>query len=226
MSDPILTPDAPVNIAIVGTSGSGKSSSLEKLDPSITGIINIESKPLPFRGAGKFKQKYPKTVNEIDQALDQFLVDPQIKIIVFESFTFYTPLLLPLAKSIGMKGYDIRNFYNERIASLLKKFNSAKNKHIIMTAIDDTIKMMSPGGEEADQRKIAVEGTHKGKIESYFTVVLYTTVRANKTTGVAEYFFQTNADGMITAKSPKGMFPPLIPNDCDLVIKKMQEYYK
>ena len=37
-------------IAIVGASGSGKSTSIRTLDPKTTFIINVASKPLPFKG--------------------------------------------------------------------------------------------------------------------------------------------------------------------------------
>lgn len=37
-------------IAIVGASGSGKSSAIRTLDPTETFIINVASKPLPFKG--------------------------------------------------------------------------------------------------------------------------------------------------------------------------------
>lgn len=37
-------------ISIVGNSGSGKSTSLRTLNPSETFIINVASKPLPFKG--------------------------------------------------------------------------------------------------------------------------------------------------------------------------------
>lgn len=37
-------------IAIVGTSGSGKSTSMRNLNPTETFVINVASKPLPFKG--------------------------------------------------------------------------------------------------------------------------------------------------------------------------------
>ena len=37
-------------ILIIGESGSGKSTSLENLDPKSTFIINVGQKPMPFRG--------------------------------------------------------------------------------------------------------------------------------------------------------------------------------
>lgn len=42
-------------IAIVGQSGSGKSSSIRTLDPKETFIVNVASKPLPFKG---WRSKY------------------------------------------------------------------------------------------------------------------------------------------------------------------------
>lgn len=42
-------------IAIVGTSGSGKSTSIRTLNPAETFIINVASKPLPFKG---WRSKY------------------------------------------------------------------------------------------------------------------------------------------------------------------------
>ena len=42
-------------IAIVGASGTGKSSSLRNLDSTETFVINVASKPLPFKG---WRSKY------------------------------------------------------------------------------------------------------------------------------------------------------------------------
>lgn len=42
-------------IAIVGSSGVGKSSSIRTLNPAETFIINVASKPLPFKG---WRSKY------------------------------------------------------------------------------------------------------------------------------------------------------------------------
>ena len=43
------------NILVYGPAGSGKSTAIENLDPSSTGIICSDSKELPFRG---WKSKY------------------------------------------------------------------------------------------------------------------------------------------------------------------------
>lgn len=46
-------------IAVVGASGSGKSTSLRNLDPKTTFIINVAGKALPFKG---FKKNYKQLV--------------------------------------------------------------------------------------------------------------------------------------------------------------------
>lgn len=46
-------------IAVVGQSGSGKSTSLRNLDPNETFIINVAGKPLPFKG---FRKNYKPLV--------------------------------------------------------------------------------------------------------------------------------------------------------------------
>ena len=87
-------------IAIVGNSGSGKSTSIRTLDPNSTFIINVAKKPLPFKG---FKKNYkqlvqnPETkkwegnlyntsdVDKIGQVLK--LIDktmPNIKVVIIE----------------------------------------------------------------------------------------------------------------------------------------------
>ena len=48
-------------ILIIGESGSGKSTSLETLDPSSTFMINVAKKPMPFRG---WKKNYSPLTKE------------------------------------------------------------------------------------------------------------------------------------------------------------------
>ena len=57
-------------------------------------------------------------------------------------------------------------------------------------------------------------------------MVLFTEVRKNEKTEEMEYFFQTNTDGVTSAKTPMGMFDKqLIPNDIVTVLEKVEEYY-
>jgi len=76
-------------------------------------------------------------------------------------------------------------------------------------------------------RRIAVQGQQLKKIsiESMGTVVLFTRVKPGEEGGKCEYLFQTQSDGYSTAKSPMGMFKDFeVPNDYELIIKKIKEY--
>lgn len=58
-------------IAIVGPSGSGKSSSGETLDEKATYWINVASKPLPFRG---WKKRFSKENKNYATMMDNQLI--------------------------------------------------------------------------------------------------------------------------------------------------------
>ena len=50
-----------ISLLILGNTGTGKSTSIETLDPETTFIIQCVNKELPFRG---FKKKYPLKTKE------------------------------------------------------------------------------------------------------------------------------------------------------------------
>ena len=52
--------------AIVGTSGSGKSTSIKHLNPEETYIINTASKELPFKGSSKLYNTDKKNYYELE----------------------------------------------------------------------------------------------------------------------------------------------------------------
>lgn len=212
-------------IAIVGVSGSGKSSSIENLDPETTAILNIENKMLPFKKALEFAHNVNLTdAISLDATLQRFLKDPKIKTIVIESFSSYCDKVAQKAKTVA-SGWEIWNYYNEKIYNLLDSSKDNNGKFIIFICIDEVIKIMSSSGAETTQRRIKVDGKKlEGKVEYHFPIVLYTLTKADKDKP-ATYHFVTNTDGLITAKSPKGMFPTIINNDLSLVLKTCKEYY-
>jgi len=63
-------------------------------------------------------------------------------------------------------------------------------------------------------------------LEGLLTVCLYTLVEENKD-GTASYNFVTNRFRKLPAKSPDGMFDEVkIPNNLQIVVDKVNEYYK
>lgn len=232
-------------IAVVGDSGSGKSTSIgqapelgiEGLNPSETFIINVKGKPLPFRG---WKSNY-KTID---------ITKPPTAENGNYLCTTDTPLIIKTLQFINANRPDIKNVIlddsqyimsEEFMANALKtgydKFNKmAKNMYdIINTGInmreDMNFIILTHDDEEDGKSKIKTLGKmldDKVNLAGLFTVVLYTTTRTS--TSGTTYHFVTNKHiddrGIhVMAKSPAGMFEEkLIPNDMGLVLRKINEY--
>ena len=219
-------------ILIVGPSGSGKSSSLRNLPKQRTRILNIERKLLPFKEALKFGDNnvsIPIIENPIKvymEELDKSINSPNIDIIVHESFTAFSDELLKFSKKIN-KGYDIYNYYADRMIMLLDRIKSDQNKWHVVLAIDELVEFMAPSGVRTTSRRCGVNGQKlEGKIEKEFTVVFFTEVRPSADKKSSTYHFLTNNDGTTSAKSPAGMFKEtLIDNDIRKAIETMIEYW-
>lgn len=231
------------SIAIVGDSGSGKTTSIgqieelgiEGLNPEETFIFNVKGKPLPMRG---WRNKY--------KSID--VTKPPIEGNYLSSTD--SSLIIKTMKYIDANRPDIKNVVlddaqyvmsEEFMANALKagydKFNKmAKNMYdIINTGINmkDEINfiVLTHDDEEDGKSKIKTLGKmldDKVNLAGLFTVVLYTTTKT--TSQGTQYFFVTNKHiddrGIhIMAKSPVGMFTEkLIPNDMGLVLKQINEY--
>ena len=208
-------------IGIVGSSGSGKSTSLRNLPVDKTIIIDLERKGLPFREAKNFQIIPAATLPEIDKAIATGLNNAEV--VVIESFTKYCEILIEQAQKM-YKGFDIWNYYNKAIRKTLESLKNEKAT-VVITAIDEIVKIMQPTGGEYNTRRIKVQGkVHEGCIEKELLLVLFTEVRREKDS--IEYCFQTNSDGITSAKTPLGMFKDLyIPNDLNTVITSLEEYY-
>jgi len=213
-------------IAIVGHSGSGKSTALRNLDPKTTYILDLERKGFPFPNANRFNIIPVENANAFPRELDKVLKEDNCETIVVESFTKYVEQVNTLATN-SFKGYDIWSFYNRTIRNMLDSIKNDKAT-IIFTAVDDIVKIPQITGGETSHRRVKVQGkVHEGAIEKEFLMVLFTEVRKNEKTEEMEYFFQTNTDGVTSAKTPMGMFDEqLIPNDIVTVLKKAEEYYR
>lgn len=211
------------NIAIVGPSGSGKSTSLRTLDPVRSIILNTEMKALPFRSAGKFKLNIPiPDLTKFNEAFNKALISDLADTCVVESFTSYTEhVTVELQKAYD--GFDFWNEYKKEVMRFLRKSKNT-DKYVIMTAIDKVIE----GSAGVEERCIAIDGSLKKLVEKEFVIVLYTDVIINDESGDPEYRFITNKQRgfeNVSAKSPDGMFPPVIPNDLGKVIEYIEAYY-
>lgn len=222
------------SVLIIAESGSGKSTSIETLNPKETFIINVANKPLPFKG---WKSKYvlwskenltgnlyckPEADNIV--ACMKYVSEkrPDIKTIVIDDFQYMSGFEY-MEKALD-KGYDK---FTKMASNLAKVATLPKDLR------DDlTVFFLTHAEESTD-----IEGNRKLKaktigkmidnvltLEGLFSIVLFGKVKKSKETGV-KYVFETQNNGENTCKSPRGMFESFeIPNDLALVKNAIIEY--
>lgn len=222
-------------IAIVGKSGTGKSTSISKteelniegLDPKKTVIINVAGKDLPIRGwkklySGKINEggNYLETstaqiiadaikyINDNRQDIDNVVIDDSQYIMAFE--------FMSRAKENGYGKFADIGVNLSKVLTASKNANRLKVFFLWHPEEDrETGYKMKTVGKMVDDY-LTVEGL--------FTVILYTKVEKSADNKI-KYNFVTNNDGKHPAKSPVGMFKDLyIPNDLGFVVKKIEEY--
>jgi hypothetical protein len=220
-------------IAVVGQTGTGKSTSIESLDHKETVIIGVVDKPLPFRG---WKQKYTTGIqqggNYVVTCNSETIVDvmkhvsdsrPEIKQIIIDDFQYL--LATEFMERSNETGWQKFTDIAKHTWDVINTGKSLREDlKVIIMSHDETIQE-----NFAPKRKIKTIGKlldEKITLEGLFTIVLFTDVRKNKEKNRLEYSFITQNDGTTTAKSPRGMFESFtIPNDLADMISNIDGYY-
>lgn len=220
-------------IAIVGPSGVGKSSSIRNLNSAETFIINVASKPLPFKGWRSKYTVWNKTnpngnyINTSDVSVIGSILNyintkrPEIKNVVLEDTQYL--MAFEAMDRAQEKGFQKFTDLAQKFYSVLKAGISMRDDlNVIMTCHSENI-----GTADEPQYKIKTLGKmidNMITVEGLFTYVLFATIRDGED-GKHEYVFQTHSDGTTTAKTPMGCFDEdYIPNDLQYVIEKIAEY--
>jgi len=220
-------------IAVVGQTGTGKSTSIENLDSKETVIIGMTNKPLPFRG---WKAKYTAGIQEGGNFLITYDAEKIVKVLDYISKS------RPEIKQIIIDDFQYlmsSEFMNRSDESGWQKFTDiAKHAWNVITKardLRDDLKVFFLCHDEIitenfqPKRKIKTIGKmldEKVTLEGLFTVVLFTDIQKVQNEDQLNYTFITQNDGTTTGKSPRGMFENLnIPNDLNDVIKKINAYY-
>lgn len=224
-------------IAIVGDSGSGKSTSIRNLDPERTFIISTTGKRPGVKGA---KKKYPDfkinretkemtgnfyTTSNIDSIKKMMqLVNtkmPNVSVLIIDDFQ-YLQAFEAMAR-VDEKGYGKFTDMAKHAYEALKTGMDMREDLfiVIMTHSENTGDNLNP------YYKIKTQGKMLDSVitlEGLFTYVLFTKVIKDDGENI-EYKFVTNSDGTCTAKTPMGLFEDqLIDNDLDMVVRRIQEY--
>ena len=217
-------------IGIVGPTGTGKSTSIKFLDPKSTYIINVAKKELPFKGAEKLYNTENKNYKEVDDAneitrLLKTISDkaPHIKNIVIEDSNYIMGFnMIAKATETGYTKFTLM------AKDMVELFREARKLRDDLTTFYFTHPETIEDGGEIIGYKIKTAGKlidNQIVLEGLLTVCLYTHVDENKD-GTASYNFITNRWKKYPAKSPDGMFSEIkIPNNLQLVVDKVSEYY-
>jgi energy-coupling factor transporter ATP-binding protein EcfA2 len=216
-------------LAIIGESGSGKSTTLRTLDPERTLIIDSDGKGLSWQG---WRKQYKDGVNYFKTSRCDVIyriLEPAMKSDKFTNFCIDTVSGVMLDIEMGRALETGYNKWTELAKSIYDLVNycavaSSESRNFILTfhtEVDRT------NGADA-WTQIRVSGRKLGVIglESKFPIVLLARQifeeRGGK--GNNRYVLETQSYRS-TAKSPVGMFPEFqIPNDGAYILQRIAEY--
>lgn len=205
---------------ILGSSGSGKSTSLRNLDPEKTLLIQCIKKPLPFRATGWKTRITLKSEGNIIQTSDPALIEKcmrqsKAEIVVIDDYQ--AVMVNELLTRSSEKGYDK---FTDIAKSAWNIFTAAgdlaEHRRVYILAHTQTDDFgqtrMKTVGKMVDQTLVP---------EGYFTIVLRTEVVNGN------YKFSTQTNGQDCCKSPISMFADAhIDNDLKAVDDCISDFYQ
>jgi hypothetical protein len=201
-------------VLLIGKSGSGKSASLRNFKDNI-GVLNVNGKPLPFKGG----EKLPGEVTDDYNRIKELLYKSSAASVVIDDAGYLITNAFMRGHSQTGKGNAVYALYNDLadqywslIQFVVKQLPEEKIVYFIMHEEKDESGDVKPKtiGKLLDD-KVCVEGL--------FTIVLRSVFSDGK------YKFKTQSDGFDIAKSPMGMLEPEIENDLKFVDDTIREYY-
>lgn len=206
-----------IPVLILGESGSGKSASMRNFKKDEVGVINVASKPLPFKtdivpyslnkAAKKAnKSRYQLLHNVLKQSkVKSIVIDDSQYLLAFDSFE--------KAKETGYGKFTDMAVNFEKLIEFC-----------IDELADDKIVYFLHHCETTDNGKVKAKTIGK-MLDSQLTVEgLFSVVLLCETDGQTHRFI-TQSDGTTTAKSPMEMFEREIDNDLKFVDGEIREYY-
>lgn len=200
-----------VAVLILGESGSGKSASMRNFNSEDVRVLNVASKPFPFRNVNKLKKADKATYAMIKGAVSSgqslsYVIDDAQYLMAFESFekaneTGYTKFTLMAKNYEEMLRYIQEDTSPDTIVYIMQHIDTDENGKVKAKTL----------GKMLDQQLT---------IEGLFTIVLL--AKADK----KRHYFVTQSDGTNPCKSPMEMFNDIeIDNDLKMVDDTIREYY-
>ena len=202
-------------VMLIGKSGSGKSTSMRNFAKEELALINVNRKPLPFKG------KFDSTLETTDyDKIEKAIMSTQKKAIVIDDagYLITNQFMNGHGENKGNAVFELYNSLADNFYKLIKfcqeRVNSEKIVYFVMHEDKNEFGDVKPKtiGKLLDE-KVCVEGL--------FTIVLRAECKEGK------YIFHTKTDGLDVTKAPLGMFEEEeIENDLKTVDKVIREYYE
>lgn len=197
-----------IPVMIFGESGTGKSTSLRNFSADEISLINVDGKPLPFRG------KFAKVVRTDNPGqIIQLLKSTKSKIIVVDDFQYV--MGNEFMRRGAERGFDKFTEIGMGTFGIVETVKQLPEDTIVYflahSEVKDGITTIKTIGKVLDE-KVSLIGK--------YTIALKTVVQDG------QYLFSVHNNGADAVKSPLGMFEEdLIPNDLKLVDNVIRDYY-
>ena len=221
-------------VIVLGSSGSGKSTSIKTLNPQETVVINVLGKDLPFKGS---RTNYSEDKKNLAQSASWSSISSMLQsisknlpnvhnIVIDDAIYIMRTEFFDRSKE---KGYDKYNELADHFRTIISQGNALRDDiTVFMLLHTETV--------EADGSVIGYKASTVGKLldkmynplESV-SITLFAQPKYDDK-GKPEFGFWTHPMKVnsieIPAKSPAEMFEEdFIPNSLQLVVDKMKEYY-
>ena len=199
-----------IPVLILGYSGSGKTRSIKRMDPEVTGVFMVEKPRLPFRETFKVVKNagYPQIMAALrSPTMKSYVIDDSQYLLVNEFFD-----------KVNVKGY-------EKFTEIALNFRNLI--HWVNVGCPDDVIVYFLHHIQTDDLTGRIKAKTIGKmldekltVEGCFDIVLKTEPNQDG------WWFRTHTTGNDPVKTPEDMFTDdLIPNDLALVDATIRDYY-
>ena len=163
-------------VLILGKTGSGKSTSIENLNPEETYIVNVVGKDLPFKGGkGKYSKEKKNYVNTSNwstivntlKAIDQKA--PHIKTVIIDDFQYVMSYEFMTTQTSGFEKF---NEIAEHAFSIINTAKSLRDDLTVVFLSHTEENIDSMGQKSYKIKTIGKLLDDKITIEGLFTIVL------------------------------------------------------
>lgn len=201
-------------IIVYGKSGSGKSRSMKNFKEDEILLVNVEGKPLPFRG----KMKYTMQTDNVDKMIDQMGKMPCKTAVIDDAGYLMTHYFMSNHRNkAGNSAFEMYDSIADLMYFLILKIRKELPEDVIVYILlhedkDDfgEVRLLLLG--KLLDRKVCLQGM--------VTICLRCMSEGGR------HFFRTQTDGFDITKSPEGMFDEFeIENDLKLVDNTVREYW-